>query len=256
VKNRTENTGNLNKSFMKPQKAALSSSVTRQLTAYAALGVAGAVSSNSAQAAVILNGGSITETVTGLEWEVDLNGGGAEITLTLDPTGGFLYPLEPGPKPLLTATGGTAPTAAKIAGLVRGVGYNQYRYAQKFGSKITFGDSITLNASSVWAGKAVTLRDGSGFTNSRWAGDRKSGFLGIKFDIGGFEHYGFVEVNIPNGDNKPAIGVYGYNDQVGDVPTDAFTLPPVNPIPEPTSLSLLALGATGLTLLRRSRKQS
>ncbi|MGK0189230.1 MAG: hypothetical protein ACI9R3_005047 [Verrucomicrobiales bacterium] len=106
------------------------------------------------------------------------------------------------------------------------------------------------------------MRDGYGFLNSRWGGDKVSpGFMGVKFQIGADTHYGFVEVSIPapytvdgggwpgSGTNSPVVGAYGY-ESVANANVHAA-------VPEPSSLGLLALGAGELAMLRRrGRKQS
>ncbi len=99
------------------------------------------------------------------------------------------------------------------------------------------------------------LRDYTGFPLSGWAADPSAGLLGVRFDIGGNSHMGFVEIAVDTSDNTqmfpgnvPSIISFGYETE----PDTALS----NPIPEPTSLGLLAFGATGLAGLRRRRRRT
>ncbi|MGK0189228.1 MAG: hypothetical protein ACI9R3_005045 [Verrucomicrobiales bacterium] len=229
----------------------------RQLSAYAALG-SFAAGVAGADGAVILNSGSVTQSTVGDEttWAIDLNGDLAvDLNILLDADAGFTY--TPGNTfPVLQATGGSI-----AAVFINFPGYGVYRYAQKFNSSVTFGASIGNNIyTSAWVTQPAKLRDGYGFVNSRWGGNQNgSGFVGVRFKIGADTHYGFVEVSINDpyiddgggwpgsGTNAAVIGAYGFESVAN---TDVH----VTAVPEPSSLGLLALGASGLTLMRRRRK--
>lgn len=221
----------------------------KRLASYAALGTVGAFGPNSADAVLITNSGSITSgpgpNPGETQWSIDLDGDTvSDINLLLDPDGGFLYPGEPGPYPILQATGGS------VAAVYQTIpGYGIYVYAQKFAQSVSFGTSIGVGPNSNWRPDAQ-MRDRTGFVNSQWRNPTE-GALGIRFTIGPHTHYGFVNVGItdtfPPGTNAPVIGTYGYE----SVPN---TNVHVSAIPEPspmTSLSLLAAGAAGLAALRR-----
>jgi len=234
-------------------KVRLPSGAKKKLAAYAALGAVGVVAQQDAQGAVVLNSGSIVPgagpNAGESQWSIDLDGDTVvDVKLLLDPDGGYVYALETGPYPILRATGGS------VAAVQQSItGYGVYVYAQKFGSSVSFGTSLGGAASSLWQTgippQGARMRDRAGFANSRWKGPANHGALGVRFTIGGNTHYGFVSVGIddtnPPGANTPVFGTYGYE----SVPNSN-----IQPIPEPSSLGLLALGAAGLSMMRRRKK--
>lgn len=135
-----------------------------------------------------------------------------------------------------------------------------YLYAKKFSnfSSITPSFSGPGNpgyyTSGINSGTQHYMRDGNGFPLSGWGGSYNGpGLLGVRFDIGGNSHMGFVEISVDSSNNTngapgniPTIISFGYETQ----PNTALS----NPVPEPTSLGLLAMGAAGLATLRRRRK--
>ena len=71
-------------------------------------------------------------------------------------------------------------------------------------------------------------------------------YLGVRFDIGGNTHYGWIQVQVPADVTFATITGYAYED-VADAQITAGA------IPEPGSLALLAIGAAGLAAWRKKR---
>lgn len=72
-------------------------------------------------------------------------------------------------------------------------------------------------------------------------------YVGVKFDIGGATHYGWVRMDIDS--TSPMHGtVYSY---AYESTPDTAIAAGAMPVPEPTSLALLAAGAGSLALRRR-----
>jgi hypothetical protein len=154
--------------------------------------------------------------------------------------------------PSATSAAGRAGASGSILGVYANsagtcsVGAGCYHYAVRFSNVSSIGPSHPdiANATNYY------LRDGDGFSNSGWAEDPSAGFLGVRFDIGGNTHFGFVEIEVDtsansNGGaiNSPTVLSYGY-ETTPDAPVG---------VPEPSSLGLLALGASGIAALRRRR---
>ena len=75
------------------------------------------------------------------------------------------------------------------------------------------------------------------FTNQR-------GFVGLRFEFNGNQHYGWADVTHLGAGSGTTLHAFGYNDT-----PDA----PSHPVPEPSSLLLLAAGAAGLAGFRRRK---
>jgi len=78
------------------------------------------------------------------------------------------------------------------------------------------------------------------------------GYVGVRFDIGGLTHFGWIDVT---GDPYGiTINGWAYEDQAG-TPIVAGSTESVAPVPLPGTLSLLASGAAGLLAWKHGRKK-
>ena len=134
-----------------------------------------------------------------------------------------------------------------------GTGVGNYLYA----ARLAAGNMI--DGSAGWLTITQTPFNGasmavfSGFPNSQRAyPGANSGYLGIRFNIGIEQHFGWARltVELDNALQPRAFTLHEYayesNPGAGLAAGDGF-------VPEPTSLGLLALGSIGLTAHRRRR---
>ena len=123
--------------------------------------------------------------------------------------------------------------------------------AYKFHTSAQESNSITFRGA---AGASGLI--GPGAADGGWSVG-ETGFFGFKFTSGADTHFGWGELNIsgsPIGSGYTILRAYyettpGASIKVGDTEGGNGT------VPEPSTLAMFALGAAGVTLARRRRKQ-
>jgi len=135
-----------------------------------------------------------------------------------------------------------------VSAMFRGVaGSGVFRYPSKLASNqmISAGPFAALVA-----GRFATLASNNGYGGSQWLA-AGTGFIGFKFNGGSVVQYGWVRITM-NGapGNGFTLVDYAWADAGTAIKTGQTA------IPEPGSLGLLALGAAGLLVWRRSRAKA
>ena len=146
-----------------------------------------------------------------------------------------------------TAINGHASFAIAAAGTQASfVGYtsgSNIRYI----SKLAMGNNIAAHAN--WQTNVGYFQYIERHGYGQW-GAIGDGFIGIRFNTGAGTQYGWIRLHMDSGQplNQYTLIDYAYGD-----PGDLIT---AGQIPEPGSLGLLALGATGLLAWRKRRSQA
>lgn len=119
-----------------------------------------------------------------------------------------------------------------------------------YGSRIGSGEYFS-SFNFVPGSNRIDLAWGDGYPNSQWD-EGGFGYLGLRFDVGLGTQYGWIALDaFGQGLNEAHLSRFGWALPGVSIPAGAVCL-----VPEPSSLSLLALGAFGIAVWRQRRSAS
>ncbi|MEZ7968467.1 MAG: PEP-CTERM sorting domain-containing protein [Rubritalea sp.] len=217
-------------------------SIAKRMSAYSTIAAATAVAGGTANAAEII-------------WDVtDITSGSfAEGTsvMALHMTDGSAFnglgpanPASEGDFALFSGDFRGFPTAGLHAQDTLYVYSASSAYNVRSGVPLTLGASVSAGLGfDSFATATATIDFGLNLSVGETA------FFGLTFDLGGNTHYGWAQIS-NSAPNKYVLHGFGYNDQAD---ASSVTSDTVDAVPDPSSLALLALGATGLMRRRRQK---
>lgn len=214
-----------------------------RLTKYASmvLAAAAALTPSAADAAVIVHDvDDVTTDVNGFLYFSLVSG--ATSASQLADSDFYFQNLFAGNSGASSATSGSRARAAYFFGLDPTRNFvTSAGYAARLGSQMPIGTGATFNYFS----NELAFSFG-GFQLGNWNGGAK-GFVGLSFLLGGETHYGWAELAVDALNYQVTLYRFAYESTPG-----ASIVTP-EPVPEPASISLMALGAVGLALYRKRK---
>jgi hypothetical protein len=130
-------------------------------------------------------------------------------------------------------------------------------YRGFYAAALEDGDLIDASSPFSYYGRLGSAYTDGYSSFGEWPGV-ENGYMGVAFDIGGEQHFGWVEMSLTDDASTLTVHGYAYCDDagVGIVAggQSGDCLSP-NRVPEPGSLGLLALGAGALVGLRRRQRK-
>jgi hypothetical protein len=224
----------------------------RKLACFSAVtaGAALAIGTTAADATSIFRPFNVTLTGTNASTYVDINA---------DSVNDFLFGLNAGTASSfaiqvvadpLNAVAGTTLNAPTYAGTQTNVARN-LPLSFQFISNNLFNKTATL-IGSFYQGYYGT------YTYGNFVGAGQRGHLGVSFDISGNTHFGWIDIEATADLHSLTIHGFAFEDDpgVGIGAGHAQISRPAKDVPEPGTLSLLAMGAAGLYAMRRRRRKA
>lgn len=120
-----------------------------------------------------------------------------------------------------------------------------------YASKLN-ASAIVSSGATNWYMNGLFFEDIGFDSNGQWDTDNESGYIGFRFLIQGNYHYGWAEVERLSSSSGKVLS-WAYED-TAYAALKAGSTEPLNPVPEPSGLALLASGAAGIVALRRRRR--
>ncbi len=134
----------------------------------------------------------------------------------------------------------------------------QHLRGQTTAADLKTGGVDILRSNGPWANETqITVGTTKGIPLFRTVAADTRGYLGLQFDgPGDGTFFGWADITLGASSNSLTLWGYAYEDSGGSILAGAGVPAPGGPgVPEPSSIALFTLGATGVAALRRRRKE-